>query len=218
MALAVCLVLGDGCVFENRAAPRSDAETSRGVSESGTDGDASYSSASGETDGSPSEEGQGPGALFDTPDEAARDFALCYNALSIREDLEYATVIFEVRTKVREIRNVTRRFLWWTWKGEAAATETVYRYSYTKIRRGERHSLMIPFAPFFRKKIAEAHTHGAYSAGYENDDFSPQDKNSFINYLATPLGTLRKYDPSEGSDIVLFDDIPFDPDHPGRKK
>jgi len=35
-------------------------------------------------------------------------------------------------------------------------------------------------------------------------------------YVATPLGTLRKYNPSNGADIVLYDDLPFDPNHPGR--
>lgn len=36
-------------------------------------------------------------------------------------------------------------------------------------------------------------------------------------YVATPLGTLRKYDPSNGTVIVLFIDIPFDPNHTLRK-
>ena len=35
-------------------------------------------------------------------------------------------------------------------------------------------------------------------------------------YVATPLGTLRRYDPLDKSDIIIFDDIPFDPNHPGR--
>ena len=36
------------------------------------------------------------------------------------------------------------------------------------------------------------------------------------NYVATPLGTLRRYDPSDGSDVQVYDDIPWDPNHPSR--
>lgn len=69
--------------------------------------------------------------------------------------------------------------------------------------------------------LALLHTHGAYSSGYQNDDFSYSDrslanKENMPIYVATPLGTLRKYDPSDKTNIVLFDDLPFDPNHPGR--
>ena len=154
--------------------------------------------------------------VFDTIDEAARDFALRYNAQSIREDREYASVIYEVKVKVRTYLYVTRRFLLWTWQSRIAKTTKVVKYSYTRIRAGRTHSLLVPFAPPFHKKVAEIHSHGAYNEGFENDVFSPQDKNAFINYLVTPLGTLRKYNPAEGSDIVLYDDLPFDANHPGR--
>jgi hypothetical protein len=154
--------------------------------------------------------------LFDTTDKAARDFALRYNAQSIQEDREYASVIFQIKVKVRTYYYATRRFLWWTWQSRRTRTTRIIRYSYTRIRAGKTHSLLIPFAPLFRKKVAEIHTHGAYNEGFENDDFSPQDKNAFINYLVTPLGTLRKYNPAEGSDIVLYDDLPYDPNHPGK--
>ncbi|MHB8962045.1 MAG: DUF4329 domain-containing protein [Saccharofermentanales bacterium] len=154
--------------------------------------------------------------IFDTIDEAARDFALRYNAQSISEDKEYASVIFQVKVKVRTYIHVTRRFLWWSWQRRITKTTKVIKYSYTRIRAGSTHSLLVPFAPPFHKKVAEIHSHGAYNEGFENDVFSPQDKNAFINYLVTPLGTLRKYNPAEGSDIELYDDLPFDPNHPGR--
>ena len=31
------------------------------------------------------------------------------------------------------------------------------------------------------------------------------------------LGTLRKYNPANGMDVILYEDIPFDPNHPGRQ-
>lgn len=58
--------------------------------------------------------------------------------------------------------------------------------------------------------------HRAYSVGYSNDSFSKKDLNNWINYLVTPLGTVRRYTPSTGEDIIIFDDVPFDPNHPER--
>lgn len=57
--------------------------------------------------------------------------------------------------------------------------------------------------------------------GMKTNAFSSADKNLAIRrkmpiYVATPLGTLRKYTPSIHTDVVLFDDLPFDPNHPGR--
>lgn len=43
------------------------------------------------------------------------------------------------------------------------------------------------------------------------------DLNNWINYLVTPLGTVRKYDPADGSDIIIYFDVPYDSNHPGRK-
>ena len=61
-----------------------------------------------------------------------------------------------------------------------------------------------------------------FPPAYANDVFSSADKRNaerqgVPTYVATPLGTLKKYDPSNGTDIVLFDDIPFDSNHPGRQ-
>ena len=70
----------------------------------------------------------------------------------------------------------------------------------------------------FRNKYAEIHTHGAYSAGYEGDIFSSADKNNWKNYLVTPFGTVRKYNSIDGSDVIIFDDVPYDSSHPGRKE
>lgn len=69
--------------------------------------------------------------------------------------------------------------------------------------------------------MARLHTHAAYDPEYANDVFSSADKQNaknqnVVSYVATPLGTLRKYNPADESDIVIFDDIPFDINHPGR--
>ncbi|MDR0889998.1 MAG: RHS repeat-associated core domain-containing protein, partial [Oscillospiraceae bacterium] len=44
--------------------------------------------------------GNKPGDLFDTVDEAAIDFAMCYNNASITDKVEYATSIYKVTTIV----------------------------------------------------------------------------------------------------------------------
>ena len=57
---------------------------------------------------------------------------------------------------------------------------------------------------------------------WHRDTFSQTDKNhadrhGVPTYIATPLGTLRKYNPANGMDVILYEDIPFDPNHPGRQ-
>lgn len=69
--------------------------------------------------------------------------------------------------------------------------------------------------------MARIHTHGAYDPAYRNDNFSSQDKHiahtkGVPSYVATPGGLLRKYNPADTSNIILFDDIPYDHSHPKK--
>ena len=180
--------------------------------------------------------GNKPGDLFDTMDEAARDFAEYINETSIEVDREYASYIY---TKtVWETKTVTyynpnlfgnnllSRFWNYIFGGGISKTVKkrvkVTKYTYVKPAKGTAHSSTIPINWFgMHNQVALLHTHGAYSPGYGNDVFSSTDKNlanrkNMPIYVATPLGTLRKYNPSNGTDIVLYDDLPFDPNHPGR--
>ncbi|MGH9698647.1 MAG: DUF4329 domain-containing protein [Candidatus Acidiferrales bacterium] len=49
---------------------------------------------------------------------------------------------------------------------------------------------------------ADYHTHGANDARYDNEHFSPRDKQSVpgspYRYLGTPSGAIKTYDPSTG--------------------
>ena len=95
-------------------------------------------------------------------------------------------------------------------------------YTYRKPKRGTKDSATIPINSFgMHKQVALLHTHAAYDPKYASDIFSQTDKDlanrrGMPIYVATPKGTLWKYNPSDGSDIIVFDDIPFDSNHPGR--
>ncbi len=181
--------------------------------------------------------GDKPGDLFDTMDEAARDFAEYISETSIKVDREYASYIYtktvwETKTVTYYNPNLFGNNLLsrlWNYIFRGGISKTVEKrvqvtkYTYVKPAKGTAHSSTIPTNWFgIHKQVALLHTHGAYSPGYKNDTFSSADK-SLSNrekmpiYVSTPLGTLRKYDPSYGTDIVLYDDLPFDSNHPRRQ-
>lgn len=180
--------------------------------------------------------GHKPGDLFDTMDEAARDFAQYINAKSIEENCEYASYIYT--RAVIETRTITYinpdvysdNPFSWLWNLIFGRNYTisittrviVIKYTYREPKRGSAVSSAPPTNPFgLHRIVGRLHTHAAYDPKYANDVFSPGDKSNaerqgVPTYVATPLGTLRKYDPSTGIDIALFEDIPFDPNHPER--
>lgn len=64
--------------------------------------------------------------------------------------------------------------------------------------------------------------HMILSLEYGNDIFSPDDKKTadrlkILNYVATPLGTLRKYDPNTKEDNIISYDMPWDANHLNKK-
>ena len=69
---------------------------------------------------------------------------------------------------------------------------------------------------------ADIHAHAAYDSDYNNDIFSSSDsadkKNrGIVGYLATPNGSLQKYDPTLPKDkriSTISDQMPYDPKHP----
>ena len=180
--------------------------------------------------------GNKPGDLFDTMDEAARDFAEYINAKSIEDNREYASYIYtktitETRTTTYINPNILgNNPLSWLWNvifgGGLTKTVTtkvkVTKYTYREPKQGTVDSSSPPINWFgLHTVVGRLHTHAAYDSAYANDIFSSADKRNaqrqgVPTYVATPLGTLRKYDPLNGADIVLFSDIPFDPNHPGR--
>ena len=182
-------------------------------------------------------DGNKPGDLFDTMDEAARDFAEYINRTSIEDNREYASYIYTKTTwETKKVtyynpsafrKNIFAQFFNYIFGGKPTKSITirvkVTKYTYVSPSRGTNKSSIIPINWFgLRNQVALLHTHAAYDSGYRNDIFSQKDKDLAARrnmpiYVATPMGTLRRYDPSNGTDIVIFEDIPFDPNHPGRK-
>ena len=171
--------------------------------------------------------GEKPGDLFNTIDEAAKDFAVYINGQSIAENREYASCIYPVEVSDAPPLILFLLKLLGADKLVDAMTET--KYTYNEPLRGSQASIYVPPCWYLiHNVVAVAHTHSAYSPSknlsheenmYYAGIFSDQDK-TYANmhavpiYVATPIGIVRRYDPADGNDIVLFahwDGIPFDP-------
>ena len=159
--------------------------------------------------------------LFVTAEEAAHDFGLRYNGLSVRDRKEYAAVLF----RVSRVRYAT------TWNSFAPSIRPeveLYGYAYSLPVIGAEDSSVPDLFGARGTVVGFLHTHGAYSEeqGSGNDDFSTglfhdtwwADLFDLPFYLATPDGRLRVYlpDMTGPAVVTLADDLPFDPMHPSR--
>ena len=89
-------------------------------------------------------------------------------------------------------------------------------YKYTPVQKGGAASATVPNPPRGKKVVGILHTHGAYDPRYDSENFSPNDKNAAKAYnapiyVATPNGTLKKYEPSTNTVSVLSTSMPKDP-------
>ncbi|WP_158559239.1 DUF6443 domain-containing protein [Deminuibacter soli] len=143
-----------------------------------------------------------PGDKFKTPEAAAKDFAKLYNDNSISNKKEYATYIVEVKKDGSTF------------------------YTYLKPNEGSEASSTPKGLGLSNEgdatTVARAHTHGNYDPKYANDVFSPADIKNAQNqgvdsYVATPDGSLQKYDNSTKSVNTIDTSIPSDPADPARK-
>jgi RHS repeat-associated protein len=142
-----------------------------------------------------------PGDKFKTMDAAAIDFAQLYMDNSIANSKEFATYIVEVKEGT-----------------------TVF-YTYLKPNEGSE-AFSIPKGLGLSnegdaKTVARAHTHGSYDPKYANNKFSPDDlKNAksheVDSYVATPNGSLQKFDNSTGMITSISTNISSDPADPAR--
>lgn len=111
--------------------------------------------------------GNKPGDLFDTVDEAARDAAIYLGVLSWENTWEYSTVIYSWDKKTITYETVTKTytFLWWTWrkefKREIVTVETKYLYmdARTDEKNNEVQVRTNPLLLMFMHPVAALHTH-----------------------------------------------------------
>jgi Domain of unknown function (DUF4329) len=95
-------------------------------------------------------------------------------------------------------------------------------YGYNEPQKGSNAGANIPEnIPKDAKSVALIHNHGAYEKEYDNNNFSPQDKNYAESkgkdiYVATPGGILQKYDVNSNSTTIVDKSIPSDPKDPQR--
>lgn len=145
--------------------------------------------------------GEGPGDLFGSMDEAATDFGNTYNDNSIAEKKEYGSTILRV-----------------------VKDNTIY-YMYTTPNKAANASVTPSKPNALEDKgtvVADIHTHGAYEKGYMNNVFSDtdkkdNDKKKISGYVVTPNGTLQRYDPENKKVTTVSTNMPSDPNDWDRK-
>jgi len=173
--------------------------------------------------------GNKPGDLFDTVEDAALDFAMCYNELSIEDEQEYGSAIYKVRIVSIEFTKAPW-YLWILGIRYLSNTTVTIKYSYTEPNIGENGHSVIPNFSAIYPIVSTVHTHGNYDSKYDNENFSTglfSDiwwSNFFRmdSYVVTPGGYLKKYtyanrNDKNGGVSVISDDIPWDPNSPDHK-
>lgn len=124
---------------------------------------------------------------FETIDECAVDFAMCYNPLSIGIGKEISAVI----------------------------TKDENGYYYTNVYVGTEEQNVIQKKGV--EHISDIHTHGNAKGYKGWDKFSSSDKISSVkagvdSYIASPFGTVKKYLIASGKTVTISTDVPFDVD------
>jgi len=149
----------------------------------------------------------GPGDFFKTKNQAARDFGKFYNDNSIRNNREYGATIYKTKDHT----------------GKSS-------FSYTVPNAGNTTSSVTPSSPPKGKTaVAYVHTHAAYSNGvYDDNHFSGTNKGDtngdipyakyyqIDGYVATPNGSLQRYDLITGKIINVSSQMPSDANDPSR--
>lgn len=164
--------------------------------------------------------GEEPGDFFYTKDNAAKDFGKFYNPISIIQEREYGSSIYEIKNSNGDIG-----------------------YTYSVANSGKDGEVKVSPAPLGTKTIATIHTHGCYSYGdyfdnefsgirtnvggakiliprsmrtkqMGNNDIGNANMRQIDSYLVTPNGSLQKYDPKNNKISIISNDMPSDPNDP----
>ena len=133
---------------------------------------------------------------FTTLDNAAKDWGATYNKLSIDNNKEYGSSIYQ----------------------NADGT-----YSYSDPAVGGKASVTPAPPPAGKTAVGVIHSHAAYdpAIGLGNEHFSPGDiaaakAGQLQEYLTTPSGELLLYDLGSGNEVLISTTMPSDPNDPNR--
>ncbi|HOV13778.1 MAG TPA: DUF4329 domain-containing protein, partial [Spirochaetota bacterium] len=150
------------------------------------------------------------GQMFDSIDDAAKDFAKTYNDDSIKNNREYGSTLYQKQI----ITGYTSE--------NAPVIENKYYYS-KPIAGASMFTAFEDNKTNGDAKVGLAHTHAAYDKNLEtgNDNFSSDDRrisdyNKVPIYAATPSGDLLKYDKASNFNAPIAgvsDGISTDPGH-----
>ena len=144
----------------------------------------------------------GPGDVFPTMDAAAIDWGKYYGGRSIIDQREYGSYIYKKSDRYG-------RFI---------------GYAYSEAIKGEERTIKMNYNP--TTTVALIHSHGQNSGVFEsgrssddmfsNKDIEVGDNGKIPIYLATPNGTLLRYDFDTKKISFVSFDMPSDPTHPWR--
>ncbi len=146
-------------------------------------------------------EGLEPGKPFKSAEASFLNYATIYGKMSIQEKREYGTMIYKYTDKHTK--------------------ETVYTYNVP--RRGSKTQVMARGSnlwTFWRgKRVAGAHSHGAYDVKYESNVFSETDiegaeESRRDEYLSTPSGKGLLYEYKSKTESEISTNLPSDPADP----
>jgi len=137
-----------------------------------------------------------PGDLFKTADAAATDFGKYYNGTSIINNKEYASSIYTVQT------------------------ESGTMYTYTPAAEGTESSSTASVMSG-STVVATAHTHADYTDAaadkFSGADIKGYKADKLPGYVATPDGSVKKYDVKTDKVTTISTDAPSSSADPNRK-
>ena len=173
------------------------------------------------------EDGKDPGDIFYTMDAAAFDFALIYNGQSIVDNTEYATNIVAVSNENGELGYTYTLPVQGTEYGSEAKASS-YSVSAVAHTHGGYNSIDgINTCDYFSGKVSNRNgsvlirdnknlKNVRNQPGKQPSDIGTANKTQKIIYVATPSGTLQKYDPKRGTIKQVSNCIPSDSHDPKR--
>ena len=170
-------------------------------------------------------DGFDPGDFFYTMDEAAMDFGLTYNDNSIREGREYSSAIIKIKNK-KGLHGYTYTLPNIGSDDNVNLIEGVYGYemvarvhTHGKSRTGiyVKETYDNEFSGLrMRNEEARMLTLKQRKAVTDITDIGNANRDKLNSYVATPNGSLQKYDYKSGKITMISTDMPSDVKDPER--